>query len=253
MSSRPSPQLHLVAHRGYAAAFPENTESALAAAVAAGARYIEFDVQLTRDGVPVLLHDESFLRTAGVDVLVHDLDAADLGRLDVGEPARFGSRYTGTTVMPLSRAAELLADWPGVRAFVEIKRQSLAKFGAASVVDAVLAALEPVLDQCIIISFVAEALRVARERCPVPVGWAVRRWDAESRRAAETLAPEYLFCNVDKLPADPAEDWHGPWQWVVYEITDPDVALALVSRGMTFIETMAIAEMQSALTARGWL
>ncbi|HEY9197768.1 MAG TPA: glycerophosphodiester phosphodiesterase family protein, partial [Gammaproteobacteria bacterium] len=47
----------LIAHRGYAARHPENTLSALQAAVAAGARWLEFDVQLSADHEPVLLHD----------------------------------------------------------------------------------------------------------------------------------------------------------------------------------------------------
>ncbi len=248
-----APPLQLVAHRGYAAAFPENTEVALAAAVAAGARYIEFDLQLTRDRVPVLLHDATFARTAGLDVAVHDRDLADLAAIDVGEPARFGSRYAGTPVMTLARLAELLSGWPDVRAFVEIKRQSVARFGSDAVVDAVLAALAPVLDQCIIISFVEATLHAARARCAVPVGWAVRHWDDETHAAAVALAPEYLFCNVEKLPADPAAIWTGPWAWVIYEITDPDVAQRLAAQGMTYIETMAIAELQAALAARGAL
>ena len=49
--------IELVAHRGYAARYPENTRESLAAAVRAGARFLEFDVQLSADGVPVLLHD----------------------------------------------------------------------------------------------------------------------------------------------------------------------------------------------------
>ena len=73
-----SEPLKLVAHRGYAAAWPENTEPALKAAVAAGASMLEFDVQMTRDGVPVLLHDETFARTAGDPAAVYELDLAGL-------------------------------------------------------------------------------------------------------------------------------------------------------------------------------
>ena len=49
----------IVAHRGYTGRYPENTLLSLAAAVSYGARFLEFDVQLTRDGVPVLCHDEN--------------------------------------------------------------------------------------------------------------------------------------------------------------------------------------------------
>jgi glycerophosphoryl diester phosphodiesterase len=63
----------LVAHRGYAAHWPENTLPALDAAVAAGARWVEVDVQLCADGVPVLLHDADLERVTGRALSVFDL------------------------------------------------------------------------------------------------------------------------------------------------------------------------------------
>lgn len=242
----PTP-VQLVAHRGYAAVYPENTESALVGAVAGGARYIEFDVQLTRDRVPILLHDDSFSRTADDARKVHDTNFADLHTLDVGEPRRFGSRFRGTPVCSLQRSMELLAAWPHVTAFVELKRQSLSHFGVSQVFDAVLPILEPTLDQCVIISFVEEALRESRRRCRAPIGWAVRTWNSAAQRVANDLAPEFLFCNVNKLPADPAAVWQGPWQWVIYEIVDPIRAMELSASGMHFIETMEFVEMRTAL------
>ena len=56
------------------------------------------------------------------------------------------------------------------------------------------------------------------------------------------MAPEYLFCNVTKLPSEGALPT-GPWQWAIYEITDPSLALDLCRRGAGFIETMEIGEM----------
>lgn len=53
-------------HRGAKALAPENTLSSMKAAAAAGATWVEFDVMLTGDGVPVLFHDETLLRTTGV-------------------------------------------------------------------------------------------------------------------------------------------------------------------------------------------
>ncbi|MGF1546037.1 MAG: glycerophosphodiester phosphodiesterase family protein, partial [Thiotrichales bacterium] len=56
----------LVAHRGYALRYPENTLPAIEAALAAGARYVEIDVQLSADQVPVLFHDRSLMRMCEV-------------------------------------------------------------------------------------------------------------------------------------------------------------------------------------------
>ena len=71
------------AHRGFSAKYPENTMAAFEKALALGADGAEFDVQLTSDGVPVIIHDESLLRTAGEDVLVRDLTLKELLKRDV--------------------------------------------------------------------------------------------------------------------------------------------------------------------------
>lgn len=238
----------LVAHRGYAAEYPENTSLSLTAAVAAGARWLEFDVQLTRDRVPVLLHDPTFKRTAGVSGAVLETDFADFRRLDVGEAGRFGERFAGTRPDSLTDIVGQLAAWPEVRAFVEIKRHSIEHFGADAVADAVLPVLAPVLDRCIVISFNADILAAVRQRVDVPVGWAVRVWGEDARRQAEDMQPEYLFCNVEKLPAAPAPLWQGNWEWVIYEITEPAVAEQLAARGVRFIESMACTTMLAGLS-----
>lgn len=58
------------AHRGYSGKYPENTMLAFRKAVEAGADGIELDVQLTKDGVPVIIHDELVDRTTNGKGLV---------------------------------------------------------------------------------------------------------------------------------------------------------------------------------------
>lgn len=72
----------VVAHRAGAALGPENTLEALEASIEAGADMAEVDVRLTREGVPVLLHDQSLGRTAGVD---REIGSVDLGELEAIE------------------------------------------------------------------------------------------------------------------------------------------------------------------------
>lgn len=68
-----------LAHRGDWRVAPENSLAALAAAVRIPAcDGVEFDVQLSRDDVPVLLHDDTLTRVQGIDARVDELDAADL-------------------------------------------------------------------------------------------------------------------------------------------------------------------------------
>jgi glycerophosphoryl diester phosphodiesterase len=239
----------LLAHRGYAARFPENTREGIRAAVDAGALNVEFDVQLSRDGVPHLLHDEDFARTGTSPQRIFDLNTDEIARLSVGESGRLGDTFAAVRAPRLSDVAEDLRGWPLVTAFVEIKRHSVEQFGVQSVFDAVLPALNPVLSQCVFISFELPAVEEARRRTGQPVGWALRSWDDTSKQHADTIGPEYLFCNVRRLPPEPTPLWSGPWAWVVYEITDADEANHLLDRGVGMIETMAFAEMCAAMGA----
>ena len=72
-----------IAHRGFSARYPENTMLAFARALDLGADGAEFDVQLTKDGIPVVFHDESLLRIAGDERLVKDLTLEELKRFDL--------------------------------------------------------------------------------------------------------------------------------------------------------------------------
>lgn len=73
----------IFAHRGFSARYPENTMIAFEKAIEVGADGVEFDVQLTSDGVPVIIHDEDLNRVAGDNAYVKDLTYAELSRRDV--------------------------------------------------------------------------------------------------------------------------------------------------------------------------
>ena len=73
----------IIGHRGASAVALENTIAAFEAAIAAGADGIEFDVRLSRDGVPVIIHDDTLSRTHGVRRRVVDLTAEELRSVGV--------------------------------------------------------------------------------------------------------------------------------------------------------------------------
>jgi glycerophosphoryl diester phosphodiesterase len=73
----------VVAHRGASMEQPENTIEAFEAAIAAGADAVEFDVRLTRDGVPVVMHDPDVSRTTDGEGLVSELTLEEIRRLGV--------------------------------------------------------------------------------------------------------------------------------------------------------------------------
>jgi len=239
----------LVAHRGYPLRYPENTLIGIQAAVEAGARWVECDVQLSRDLIPFLCHDATLKRTAGLDSTVMDLSAAELAEVDVGEAVRFGQQYKGTRPTKLEVLAFWLKAEPQVRVFVEIKRQSLKHFGTALFVQRVMQAVRPVRKQCVIISFDAACLEVAREHGAAAVGWAIKDAEPTTVATASALKPEYLFAGDQLFPAAHAA-LQGHWRWAVYEVQDAVYARRLVAQGAQLIETDAIAEMHKAFAPR---
>lgn len=114
---------------------PENTLAAFHAAWQLGVEAVELDVRLTRDGVVVVIHDDSTRRVAGVDRAVADQTLAELAELDVGRWR--GSAFAGERIPTLT---EVLATVPaGGTVFVEIKTGA----DTAPAVAAVIRAADP--------------------------------------------------------------------------------------------------------------
>jgi glycerophosphoryl diester phosphodiesterase len=100
MAGKTTSKIRVIAHRGASARAPEHTFAAFDLALAMGADVLEFDVRLTADRAPVLVHDETLLRTHGdpraiADMTLHELRQLD-GALSLGDVfARYGgdTRY----------------------------------------------------------------------------------------------------------------------------------------------------------------
>jgi glycerophosphoryl diester phosphodiesterase len=238
----------IVAHRGDAEHFPENSLPALAAAWRR-LEFAEFDVQLSADGVPFVIHDASLERTTGGAGDVRLTMSGQLDGVDAGEPARFGQAHAGTPLPRLAAVAQLMGEIRGARAFVELKRASLVHHGRAQCVRKVLSALAPVRDRCVLISFDADACRLARASAGVPVGWVLDGDPLQLRPVIELMRPEYLFCDHRRMPATRALP-SGPWTWVAYEVTDAPLALDLADRGVAMVESMAPLRLAGELAAR---
>jgi glycerophosphoryl diester phosphodiesterase len=94
----------VVAHRGASVEQPENTIEAFEAAIDAGADAVEFDVRMTADGVPVVMHDPDVSRTTDGTGLVSELTLDEIRKLRIGLP---GGGAAG--VPTLEEALECLA------------------------------------------------------------------------------------------------------------------------------------------------
>jgi glycerophosphoryl diester phosphodiesterase len=236
----------IVAHRGNAAEFPENTLQGLESAVSLGVRYVEFDVQLTADMVPVLFHDSDLRRVAGHPDCVHDLTWTALAEIPVGEIERLGHAHAFTYPPSLAQAVDALAGWDGVTAFVEVKRSSIRRFGREVVLRRIAEVLRPVIDRCVLISFDLPSVKILRLMTGARIGWVLSQYDDDARAQATELAPEFLFANLERLPADIEPLWPGPWDWVIYEVRDIKTAKACQARGARFVESMTVRGLQNA-------
>ncbi len=99
-----SPALpRIFAHRGLALSFTENTIDAFGAAILAGATHIESDLQLTRDGVPVLFHDSDLLRVAGLRRKISEISIAELQALELSGNGQIPTLEQALLALPNAR------------------------------------------------------------------------------------------------------------------------------------------------------
>ncbi|MFF5187265.1 glycerophosphodiester phosphodiesterase [Streptomyces sp. NPDC000345] len=101
--------LTAVAHRGDPYRFRENTLDSLRSALALGADAVEFDVRLTRDGVPVLLHDATLKRLWELDRPLASLSAAEVRGLTAGAVPTLAEALAATD------GSRVMLDLPGTR------------------------------------------------------------------------------------------------------------------------------------------
>ncbi len=96
----------VIGHRGAAAYAPENTLEGFATAADMGIAWVEMDVKLTRDGVPIIFHDETLDRTTNGSGLVAETDYADIQTLDAG--SWFGDSFSRVKIPTLEEAVDIL-------------------------------------------------------------------------------------------------------------------------------------------------
>lgn len=150
-------------HRGYCARYPENTLVSYHAALELGVDAVEFDVWLTADKVPVLMHDGNCRRTCGVNRHLRDMTLAEVRELDAGYAEKFGDTYLGQGigVPTLEEALELFArERPTLKLGVEIKEYT------EETVDLTVALLKKYgfFDTCWFYAFNARTIKYIKTR-----------------------------------------------------------------------------------------
>lgn len=231
------PYPRVVAHRGGGTLAPENTLGALRLGGAMGFGGVEFDVMLTGDGTPVLIHDETLERTTSGRGSVSAKTYAEIGKLDAG--AWHGERFRGESVPTLVEAAKLCRElglWPNV----EIKPAKGFEAQTGRAVGQLTldlwrgAALPPVLS-----SFSIEALAAAKEVAPaLPRGMLVSRIPPDWSARMEKLGCVALHCNYRELTEPLAAEIHAAGYAILcWTVNDPEAARRLFGWGVECVVT----------------
>jgi glycerophosphoryl diester phosphodiesterase len=226
----------IIAHRGNNFSFPENTLSGLRSSFELGCLAVEFDIQMTNDETLVVMHDDNALRTSGIEQSVLDSSYEELTSVSVHEPKRLGEKHQPTLINKLSEVLELLNEFQNTHAYIEVKEESLEKWGHQEVIDQLLPIVKPFAKQCTIISFDLPVLDLIREQSDLAIGWVLYNYDEESLTKANASKPDYLVVDQAEIALD-TPPWAGIWKWMVYGVDSAELALQHYNNGVEYIET----------------
>lgn len=120
-----SSNVKMINHRGYSIEAPENTLAAFKLSVKKGYKYVECDVDFTKDGIPVLIHDSTVDRTSNVKTgeNIRDITFEKARTYDFGYPDKFGDKYKGEKIPSFEEFLDLCVE-NDLYPYVEVKTQS---------------------------------------------------------------------------------------------------------------------------------
>jgi len=240
----PWPYPRVLAHRGGGIFAPENTVAAMRIGYQRGFRGVEFDVTLSADGEPVLMHDPTLNRTTDAKGPVADHTWAELARLDAG--AWFSPEFAGE---PIPRLADAIAFCRAHQVWInaEIKPapgaeqqtgQQVARAIARDFADRIQRGVapdgSPDPQLPLLSSFSAQALAAARDAVPaLPRGLLCGRIPRDWREQLQALQCVALHCDHRNLDASTIEVVHNAGYWVFgYTVNDRRRAIRLAQWGI---------------------
>lgn len=234
-----------IAHRGFASAYPENTLIALDAARQAGAKYVEVDIQLSADGIPVLYHDRDLQRLCQQAGAIHDYTFAQLENFNVSDSEKFADKYSNNKITTLQTLIDYLKEHAELNAFIELKRSMVDKFGEDVVLKTLLPLFDGMKQQISFISYNQTILEKIHHSTDYATGIVVDDW-ADYNKDSDWQS-EWVFCAAEGLPEDNAE-LEIDSEIAVFEVGNIGLAKHLLARGIRYLETFRIKEMLDAFT-----
>ncbi|MEU9285367.1 glycerophosphodiester phosphodiesterase family protein [Streptomyces sp. NPDC048275] len=255
----------IVSHRGASADAPENTLAAIDKAAAMGFDWVENDVQRTKDGELVVLHDDTLARTTDVEEVypdrapwkVKDFTAAEIARLDAG--SWYSPCYAGTRVPTLKQYMnrvshnhqKLVLEIKNPELYPGIEQQTLKLLGNEGWLDP-----DHVGNRLIVQSFSAQSVRTVHDLRPdITTAFlgtpSVERLH-EYARFADLINPDYTSVSSGYVSAVHALDGpHGrPMEIFTWTVDDADTARRLAGYGVDGVITNKPDVLRSALEGR---
>lgn len=153
----------VIGHRGAAAYAPENTLESIRTAADLGVKWVELDVKLTQDSVPIIFHDETLDRTTNGSGAVAAMRYDDIAQLEAG--SWFGDSFAGIKIPTLEEAVDVLLEL-GLGLNLEIKPCLGREKETAEVALDVLSRIWDDHDSLLISSFQHVSLEAARDVAP---------------------------------------------------------------------------------------
>lgn len=240
------PYPRIVAHRGGGTLAPENTLAAIRLGQAMGYRAHELDVKLSRDGVAILLHDETLERTTSGRGRAADIDWSALKALDAG---RWHSReFAGEGVASFEDAARLLRS-KGTMAHIEIKpTPGLDAVTGRRVADLTREYWRGAQIAPLFSSFSFEALMAAKETAPeIPRGWLIPEFTDADWERLEKVSAVSLHTNWRRFrERDIARLHERGYRVMLYTVNDLAAARSLLEAGVDGLFTDNLREFAEA-------
>lgn len=223
-------RVDITAHRGASLAAPENTLSAVRQAIADGATYVEFDVQLTADGRLVVNHDADLMRVAGVPLVISETTFDELRAVDVGTP--FDAKFAGERLPTLDEVIDTAKG--KVKLVVELKSYQA---DASKLVADVVETLQDrdLVDGAVVMSLKYDEVRQVERLAPEIVSGFVA-----SATLGDISKLQADFLAVSKAQAtDPfvAASHSQGKQVYVWTVDDPGEMSTMIDRGVDNIIT----------------
>lgn len=226
----------VIAHRGSSAKAPENTLASLHLAGQQGAKWVEIDVLLSADGIPVIFHDDYLSRTTSGEGLIHKTSLKDLKKLDAG--LWKDTKFQHERIPTLLEAITVIAEY-GMGLNLELKPCEGLEDETVSASIAVLKENWPPHLPLLLSSFSYYALMNAKTLWPeVSRGYIVSaipgNWQERMKHlGCGGLHINQSFFNIEQVHAVKA----AGYKVLAFTVNDKEIAQKLLSHGVDAVFT----------------